>query len=85
MTIKSLALIIFILWSFPLGIFRSRFRKMVYGTNSWWINIKPVFWQELKVLFGFYDSKIFPDSKPIYFYRLYLVVYFVLLIIIFNT
>jgi peroxiredoxin Q/BCP len=85
MTIKLLFIILFILWSFPLGYFRNRFRKMVYETDSWWINIKPVFLKELKVLFGFYDSKVFPNPKPIYFYRFYLAVYFVLLIVIYNT
>ena len=85
MTIKLLFIILFILWSFPLSLFRSRFRKMVYETDSWWINIKPVFWKELKVLFGFYDSKVFPNTKPIYFYRLYLAVYFILLTVIYNT
>ena len=70
--------ILFILWSLPLMNYRSSFRKMVYRTDSWTINIKPIFWKEIKAIFG----NIFPyDKKYIKmrnFYRLYLSVYFVL-------
>jgi peroxiredoxin Q/BCP len=71
-------LILFILWSLPLTYYRGKFRKIVYRTNNWTINIKPVFGKEIKALF----SNIYPYDK-IYirmrnFYRLYLIVYLLL-------
>lgn len=75
----TVATIAFIIWSFPLGLFRSRFRKMVYRTDSWWINIKPVFWREIKVLLGFHELKNATDLRLVNFYRFYLAVYFVIL------
>ena len=84
-TIHTIAIIAFIIWSFPLGLFRSRFRKMVYQTNSWWINVKPVFWEEIKVLFGFHQHIKRAELRLINFYRFYLIVYFAILILILST
>lgn len=82
---KSLWFILFLAWGLPLGYYRSKFRKMVYQTDSWTINIKPVFWLEIKGLFG----NIYPENKKYSkfrnFYLLYLVIYIVLFIIYFNT
>lgn len=68
-------LILFIVWGLPLGIYRSRFRKIAYQTDSWVINIKPVFIQELKALFG----NLYPNDgnylKTRNFYRAYLGIY----------
>jgi peroxiredoxin Q/BCP len=62
----------------PLGYYRSKFRKIVYQTDSWIINIKPVFWKELKGLFG----NIYPENlkykKFRNFYAMYLSIYIVL-------
>lgn len=59
--------------------YRSKFRKMVYRTDKWTINIKPVFFKELKALFG----NIYPYDRNYIimrnFYRVYLLVYFMLL------
>lgn len=59
-----------------MGYYRSQFRKNVYETDDWKINIKPVFVKEFKGLFG----NIFPNDarylKMRNFYRFYLVVYF---------
>lgn len=71
-------LVLFLIWGIPLGFFRSRFRKLVYQTNDWKINIKPLFTKEFKGLFG----NLYPDN-PSYKrlrnqYRFYLVVYFLL-------
>ena len=75
---STVLLILFFIWGIPLMAFRSRFRKMVYDTDSWTINFEPRFTRELQALFG----NLYPDD-PEYlrlrnFYRFYLVVYFVL-------
>jgi peroxiredoxin Q/BCP len=71
-------LILFLTWGMPLGYYRSKFRKKVYKTDHWIINIKPVFLKELKALFG----NLYPkDNEYIRlrdFYRIYLSVYFLL-------
>jgi peroxiredoxin Q/BCP len=71
-------LLLFIAWGLPLTMYRSRFRKIVYQTQSWVINIKPVFWKEIKALFG----NIYPGNlnyiKTRNFYRMYLSVYVLL-------
>lgn len=58
-----------------MGYYRSRFRKIVYETDDWKINIKPLFIKEMKGLFG----NIFPTNEEYLkmrnFYRFYLVVY----------
>jgi len=81
---NNLWLIIFVIWGLPLSIYRSKFRKLVYQTDNWIINIKPVFMKELKGLFG----NIFPDNivyrKFRNFYRFYLGIYFLLFFLYFN-
>ncbi|HOS41007.1 MAG TPA: hypothetical protein PLG31_14835 [Spirochaetota bacterium] len=72
---RNIWFILFFAWGLPLGYYRSRFRKIVYQTDSWIINIKPVFVKELRALFG----TMYPDN-PDYirfrnFYRLYLAIY----------
>lgn len=70
--------ILFFVWGIPLTIYRNKFRKMVYQTESWLINIKPVFGRELRALFG----NIYPENKSYIrfrnFYRFYLSVYVLL-------
>lgn len=82
---KNLWFILFVVWGLPLGYYRSKFRKLVYQTDSWTINVKPVFWQEIKGLFG----NIYPENKKYIkfrnFYLFYLLVYIILFIIYFNT
>ena len=71
---------VFLLWGLPMSFYRSRFRKLVYQTDSWTINIKPVFGKELKALFG----NLYPNDKAYISarnsYRIYLAVYMLLLI-----
>ena len=68
------------IWGFPLGYYRSKFRKIIYQTDSWTINIKPIFWKELKGLFG----AIYPENslykKYRNFYLFYLFIYLMLLL-----
>lgn len=76
----NLWLILFVVWGLPLTIYRSKFRKLVYQTDSWIINVKPVFMKEINGLFG----NIYPGNlrykKFRNFYRFYLAVYFLLFI-----
>lgn len=70
--------ILFFVWGLPLGYYRSKFRKIVYQTDSWTINIKPFFIKETRALF----KNIYPDNpeylKQRRFYRIYLLVYLLL-------
>ncbi len=81
--LKHVWFILFLVWGFPLSFYRSKFRKIVYQTDNWIINIKPVFWKELKALFG----NIYPDNKSYIrfrnFYRFYLAIYSVLFLLYF--
>jgi peroxiredoxin Q/BCP len=85
MSLKTILLIILFIWGIPSTYFRSRFRKIVYQTDDWKINIKPVFIKELKALF----INIFPeDSEYIKirnYYRVYLVIYLILFIFYYIT
>jgi thioredoxin-dependent peroxiredoxin len=76
--LENIWLILFFTWGLPLTYYRSKFRKIVYQTDSWTINIKPYFGKELKALFG----NMYPDNtnylKLRNFYRFYLVIYLLL-------
>jgi len=80
---KGLLLIILFIWGIPSTYFRNKFRKIVYKTDDWKINIKPIFLKELKGLF----LNIYPNNsdyiKSRNSYRIYLFVYLVLFIIYF--
>ena len=82
---KNIWLILFIAWGIPLTIYRSKFRKMVYRTNHWIINIQPKFGKEIRALFG----NIYPDDKSYIrfrnFYRFYLAVYILLFTLYFSS
>ena len=85
MSLKTILLIILFIWGIPSTYFRSRFRKIVYQTDDWKINIKPVFFKEIKALF----INVFPeDSEYIKirnYYRVYLVVYLIIFIFYYIT
>lgn len=63
-----------------MGYYRSQFRKIVYQTDDWKINIKPYFVKETKGLF----MNLYPNNKDYLkmrnFYRFYLLVYLLLFI-----
>ena len=79
--VENIWFILFFAWGLPLGIYRSRFRKIVYQTDSWTINIKPYFIKETRGLIG----NIYPDNaaylKQRNFYRFYLGIYTVLFVL----
>ena len=78
---NNIWLVLFVIWGLPLTHYRCKFRKIVYQTNDWKINIKPVFIKELKGLFG----NVFPKDenyiKSRNFYRFYLFVYTLLFVL----
>ncbi len=78
---KTLLLIILFIWGIPSTYFRNKFRKIVYKTDDWKINIKPVFIKELIGIF----SNIYPDNKEYIklrnSYRIYLLVYLILFLL----
>lgn len=85
--IDNIWLILFVAWGLPLSYYRSKFRKIIYQTDRWTINFKPVFWKEMIGLFG----NIYPDNlkykKFRNFYLFYLAVYLLLFLsyLNFNT
>lgn len=83
-TMKLFIFIVLILWGLPSTFLRSDFRKIVYKTNDWKINIKPIFLKEIKgLLFNIYpeDDKYLKSRN---LYRIYLIIYLILFIIYLN-
>ena len=78
MTLTFLLFLLLIIWSIPSTHYRSKFRKIVYQTEDWKINIKPLFKKEILTLFG----NMYPENtdylKTRNFYRIYLTVYLAL-------
>ena len=81
LTMKLFIFIVLILWGLPSTFLRSDFRKIVYKTNDWKINIKPLFKKEIVALF----TNMYPENVEYISlrnnYRSYLTVYLVLFII----
>ncbi|MGB1444289.1 MAG: hypothetical protein ACPG7X_00620 [Flavobacteriaceae bacterium] len=78
---KTVFFVLLLVWGIPSTYFRSKFRKLVYQTEDWKINIKPLFKRELVGLF----SNLYPED-PDYLklrnqYRLYLLVYLALFLV----
>ena len=84
MSLKTVLLIVLFIWGIPSSFIRSKFRKIVYQTNDWIINIKPLFVKEVIALF----SNLYPENsnyiKTRNYYRIYLLIYLVLFIIYYN-
>ena len=83
-TMKLFIFIVLILWGLPSTFLRSDFRKIVYKTNDWKINIKPIFLKEIKgLLFNIYpeDDKYLKSRN---LYRIYLIIYLILFTIYLN-
>ncbi len=78
---KNFLFIVLMVWGIPSTYFRNKFRKIVYKTNDWKINIKPFFKKEIIALF----SNLYPDND-LYIkirnqYRVYLIVYLIIFLI----
>ena len=77
---KNFLFILLLIWGIPSTYFRSKFRKIVYKTDDWKINIKPIFKKEIIALF----SNLYPKNneylKTRDQYRTYLLVYLLIFI-----
>tara|TARA_B100000214_G_scaffold174862_1_gene125647 strand:- start:1199 stop:1456 length:258 start_codon:yes stop_codon:yes gene_type:complete len=77
---KNFLFILLVIWGIPSTYFRSKFRKIVYKTDDWKINIKPLFKKEIIALF----SNLYPENneylKTRDQYRAYLLVYLLIFI-----
>ncbi len=71
-------LFLFIIFGLVLIYYRNRFRKIIYQSDSWTINIKPLFGKELKALFGNLNPDNMKYLKFRNFYRFYLIIYLIL-------
>ena len=78
---KTILFTILIIWGIPSTFFRSKFRKIVYKTNDWKINIKPLFKKEIVgLLFNLYpENKEYIKTRNNY--RLYLFVYLIIFLV----
>ena len=79
--VTNILLVLLILWGIPSTYFISKFRKIVYQTNDWRINIKPLFKKEIMGLF----LNLYPDNKEYIrvrnYYRIYLLIYLVIFLV----
>lgn len=79
--VTNILLVLLILWGIPSTYFRSKFRKIVYQTNDWKINIKPLFKKEIMGLF----INLYPDNREYIrarnYYRIYLLIYLIIFLI----
>ena len=84
MSLKTVLLIVLFIWGIQSSFIRSKFRKIVYQTNDWKINIKPLFVKEIIALF----SNMFPENsnyiKTRDYYRIYLLIHLILFLIYYN-
>tara|TARA_B100000609_G_C16997976_1_gene322113 strand:- start:325 stop:582 length:258 start_codon:yes stop_codon:yes gene_type:complete len=77
---KNFLFILLVVWGIPSTYFRSKFRKIVYKTDDWKINIKPLFKKEIIALF----LNLYPENNEYLRtrdqYRAYLLVYLLIFI-----
>ncbi len=78
---KTFLFIALIIWGIPSTFFRSKFRKIVYQTDDWKINIKPLFRKEIIGLI----YNLYPGNKDYIktrnSYRIYLLIYLALFLV----
>ena len=81
MNFKTIILILLFIWGAPSTYFRSKFRKIIYKTDDWKINIKPLFFKEIKgLIFNIYPNN-YKYLEIRNYYRFYLLIYLVLFIV----
>ncbi len=82
--LDNIWVILFLALGLPLLTYRSKFRKIVYRTDSWIINIKPVFTDELRVIIGSHCVDHPKYKKFRDYYRTYLVFFLITLVFYFD-
>lgn len=70
---KILVLVVIVIYTRPLWIFRYKFRSIVYREKGWKINFKPWFVKEILALFSNRNFKSKREVKIAWLYRAYLV------------
>ena len=78
MSEQNILFVVLLIWGIPSTYFRSRFRKIVYATDDWKINIKPLFKKELIALFTTSLPEDQAYLKARNYYRFYLATYLIL-------
>jgi hypothetical protein len=81
MSEQNILFVVLLIWGIPSTYFRSRFRKIVYATDDWKINIKPLFKKELIALFTTSLPEDQAYLKARNYYRFYLATYLILFLI----
>ncbi len=81
---KAVLLIILFIWGIPSTYFRSKFRKIVYKTNDWRINIKPLFKKEIIALISNIEPYNSEYIKIRNYYRIYLFIYLIIFLLYFS-
>ncbi len=81
MPLKQILLILFIIWGIPSTYFRSKFRKIVYQTDDWKVNIQPLFKKEILGLFSNMYQENRDYMKTRNQYRIYLLIYLIIFIL----
>ena len=81
---KTILLIILFIWGIPSTYFRSKFRKIVYNTDDWKINIKPLFKKEIIALIGNIEPYNNEYIKIRKYYRIYLFIYLIIFLFYFS-
>lgn len=69
---RLIVLILIVIYTRPLWVFRYKFRSIVYKEKSWKINFRPWFWKEIKALFTNKYFKTKEEKHVAKFYRIYL-------------
>lgn len=82
--LDNIWLILFVASGLALLNYRGKFRKIVYQTDSWLINIKPVFANELRGIIGNLCVEHYKYKKYRDYYRGFLVFFVVLLVFYFD-
>lgn len=80
--IRLIVLVIFLIYSKPLLLYRYRFRSAVYKDKRFSINFQPRFWKEIRALFTDKEFETEEEKRTANFYRRYLALYAVLLLLL---
>ncbi len=78
---KDILLYLLLIYTIPFSFFRTKFRKMVYKTQSSLIAIQPKFVKETKVIFGIIPLEKESEKKLLKQYRYYISILIILYVL----